>query len=411
LAAAGRHPEAVVTYFDELEREPWRFDFLDVMRRVERSLGMPLLDARASDARASENAQLLTHKRESRPRIGDSGARKQEVVLLRGRELSVSFGQDPWLVFPASNISELQWRPRNEVQVIKQSIESQFGPGDVTPPPDRIHLVVKFLGLLGAQGALPLATTEETHGWLLEQDSAFAHFLDVFNNRFLQLFYRAWADSRPIVQHDRRDCDRFNVYVNSVIGIGSAAFAGIHAVPRGISLYAGILGPQAKSASRLRSVISGLFDVDSDIEQLVGSWLTFDESERTTLGRRNSVLSNELLLGEASFSLQDKIRVRLNVENMDRYRRFLPYGADCQPLADLIFFYIGDEIEWDVELALLSRHVSPVRLGEFGELGWTSWMSPNYAPDEIRCDACFNPAERARHHAKMRGNVEGKTAR
>lgn len=395
-----------MTYFDELESEPWRFDFFDVMRRVERSLGIPLVAARAS-----ENAQLITHKRESRPRIGDSGARKEEVVSLRGRELRFSFGQDPWLVFPASNIAELQWRPTKPVGAITQSIESEFEPGDVAAPPDRIHIVVKFLGLLGAQGPLPLATTEETGGWLLEQDSSFAHFLDVFNNRFLQLFYRAWADCRPIVQRDRKDFDRFNVYVNSVIGIGSAAFAGIDAVPRGISLYAGILGPQAKSASRLRSVICGLFDVDAEIEQLVGSWLTIDESERAMLGRRNSVLSDELLLGAASFSVQDKIRVRLYVENMDRYRRFLPCGADCRPLCDLMFFYIGDEIDWDVELALPSRHVTAVRLGESGELGWTSWTSPNYAPDEIRCDARFNPAERARRQAEMRVYTEGQAAR
>jgi len=392
-----------VTYFDELEREAWRFDFFDVMRRVERSLSLPLLRTRAS-----ENEQLTTHRRESRPRIGDSRARKEEVVSLRGREVSVSFGQEPWLVFPASNLSELQWRPTKQVEAIKQSIESQFEPDDVAPPPpDRIHIVVRFLGLLGSQGALPLATTEETHGWLLEHDSSFAHFLDIFNNRFLQLFYRAWADSRPIVQHDRKDCDRFNVYVNSVIGVGSSAFADINGVPRGISLYAGILGPQAKSASRLRGVICGLFDVDAEIEQLVGSWLTFDESERTVLGWHNSVLSNGVLLGAASFSVQDKIRVQLNVENMDCYRRFLPCGVDCRPLADLIFFYIGDEIDWEVELALPSRHVSPVRLGESGELGWTSWMSPNYPLEEIRCDACFNPAEWVQHQPEMRANVEG----
>jgi type VI secretion system protein ImpH len=406
LATTGRHPETVVTYFDELECEPWHFDFFDVMRRVERSLGMPLLAARGN-----ENSQFITHQRESRPRIGDSGARKEEVVSLRGRELSLSFGQDPWLVFPASNISELQWRPTKQVEAITQGIESEFEPSDVAPPPDRIHIVVKFLGLLGAQGPLPFATTEETRGWLLENDSSFAHFLDVFNNRFLQLFYRAWADCRPIVQRDRKDFDRFNVYVNSVIGIGSPAFADIDAIPRGISLYAGILGPQAKSASRLRSVICGLFDVDAEIEQLVGSWLTIDESERAMLGQRNSVLSEELLLGAASFSVQDKIRVRLNVENMDRYRRFLPCGTDCRLLTDLLFFYVGDEIDWDVELALPSRHVTAVRLGEAGELGWTSWASPNYAPDEIRCDARFNPAERARRQAEMQVNMEGKTAR
>ena len=42
MASANRRREAFVTYFDELEREPWRFDFFDMMRRIERSLGASL---------------------------------------------------------------------------------------------------------------------------------------------------------------------------------------------------------------------------------------------------------------------------------------------------------------------------------------------------------------------------------
>ena len=94
-----------MTYFDELEREPWRFDFFDMMRRVERSLGTPL-----PAGSNSGNSRTAAPMREPRPRIGDSGSRREEVIQVRGRDLSVSFGQDPWMVFPASNIHELQWR-------------------------------------------------------------------------------------------------------------------------------------------------------------------------------------------------------------------------------------------------------------------------------------------------------------
>jgi type VI secretion system protein ImpH len=121
-------------------------------------------------------------------------------------------------------------------------------------------------------------------------------------------------------------------------------------------------------------------------------------------------LGGTLLVGAASFSVQDKIRVRLIVKDMVCYRRFLPTGADCRVLVDLLFFYIGDEIDWDVELALPARYVTPVRLGESGELGWTGWMSPNYPPNQHRCDARFNPAERARREVEIARNTEGKTA-
>ena len=89
----------------QLAEEPWRFDFFAVLRRLERSYA-------------------------DRPRIGDSASRRDEFVVL---------GQDPYMDFPASNLSKFEQRRRT----------------------GRLRVFVKFLGLLGPQGALPLATTEE----------------------------------------------------------------------------------------------------------------------------------------------------------------------------------------------------------------------------------------------------------
>ncbi|WP_246206872.1 type VI secretion system baseplate subunit TssG [Methylocystis heyeri] len=366
-----------MSYFKDFEQQPWRFDFFDLARHIERSLG------------SGSSISLGP-----RPRIGDSASRKDETIDIDGRAVKLSFGQDPWMAFPGSNVSAAQWRPRNDV------ISPEFDQ-DAPPEPDRLHFVAKFLGLLGPQGALPLSQTEETYGWLLEHDSAYAHFLDIFNNRFLQLFYRAWADARPIVQHDRPDCDRFGAYVNSVIGVGSPAFANVSAAPSGISLYAGVLGTRIKSSSRLKAAIRGLFGVAVEIEELVGGWLVFEESDLSRIGRKNCGLGSDLMLGAASFSVQDRFRIRIIVENIARYRDFLPAGEDCRKLADLVFFHIGEEMNWDVEIALPASQATPVRLGEAGELGWTSWMAPDLEAGGLRSEARFNPAECARRKAAI----------
>src|SRR5262245_25050489 len=208
-----------MTIVDQMKAEPWRFNFYDVMRQLERA-----------DA--------------AKPRIGDNSAVRDEIV---------SLGQDPYLEFPASNLS---------------------GVSEVN---GRLHVLVRFLGLLGPQGALPLATTEESMGWVLMRDDAFPRFLDLINHRFLQLFFRAWSDARPIAQHDRPRQDRFIAYVGSTIGLGSGPFRYLDSVPDpGKLAFAGLIAPQAKSASRLKNFIAGLFDVKVEIEQFVGSWLTFD---------------------------------------------------------------------------------------------------------------------------------------
>jgi len=342
------------TFLDDATKEPWRFDFFTMMRRLERTFP-------------------------ERPRIGDSASLREEFALL---------GQDPFLDFPASNLSRV----------------AQTQSGHI-----RVH--VKFLGLLGPQGALPLSTTEEANSWFMMRDESFPRFLDILNHRFLQLFYRAWGDARPIVQHDRPDDDRFLTYVGAEIGVGAPPYRNLDTVPDLAKLaFAGLMGPQAKSASRLRALIAGLFGVRVEIEQFAGSRLTIEEGERSRLGASNSVLGVDTLVGAAVFSVQDKIRIRIYTGSLAEYMRFLPTGDRCEPLVDAVFFYIGDQLDWEVELALPSREVEPVKLGTFGQLGWTTWMAPEWVGLErpYRCDARFHPADIFRQKRSRRRDDAGR---
>jgi type VI secretion system protein ImpH len=331
-----------MAFLRNLEAEPWRFDYFAVLRQLERMF-------------------------KDQPRIGDSAAVREEFVRL---------GQDPFMAFPASNLTRV-------VQADNETLQ----------------IFVKYLGLLGPQGPLPLSTTEEAYHYALADDDAFPRFLDMFNRRFLQLFFRAWADSRPIVQHDRPDADRFVAYLGSAIGIGSTPYLNLDSVPDAAKLgYAGLLGAQAKSASRLASAICGMFHVKAEVEEFVGTRLVIEASERTFLGTRYSTLGEDALLGSSVFSVQDKIRVRIFTQSLAQYIRFLPTGNLCEPLADFIFFYNGEQLDCDAELAIPSGAAEPTRLGKFGQLGWSTWMSPNWtSTDKYRRDARFHPAERMKH--------------
>jgi type VI secretion system protein ImpH len=331
-----------VNFLRNLQSEPWRFDYFAVLRHLERSCA-------------------------DRPRIGDSAARREEYVQL---------GQDPYMEFPASNLARVEQKDGQPLKVL-----------------------VKYLGMLGPQGALPLATTEEAYHYLLAQDDAFPRFLDIFNNRFIQLFFRAWADSRPIAQHDRPDADRFLTYIGSAIGVGSKPYQNLDSLPDAAKIgFAGLLGAQAKCASRLASAICGLFNVRAEVEEFVGTRLVIEAAEWTILGGRHNMLGEDALLGRTIFSVQDKIRVRIFTGSLAQYLRFLPTGDLCEPLADLLFFYVGEQLDWDAELAIPAGAAEPIRIGKFGQLGWTTWMAPNWTSREAyRRDARFHPAERMRH--------------
>lgn len=342
-----------MTFLQRLKDEPWRFDYFTVLRHLERSSP-------------------------DRPRIGDSAAKRDEFVQL---------GQDPYMEFPASNIARVE--------------QSEDG--------KPLTVFVKYLGLLGPQGALPLATTEEAYHYILANDDAFPRFLDVFNDRFIQLFFRAWADSRPIVQHDRPATDRFAAYIGSTIGVGSTPYYGLDSVPDAAKLqFAGLLGAQARCASRLRGAVCGLFRIRAEIEEFVGMRLELEPAELTRIGQRSSRLGQDTLLGRFVFSMQDKFRIVIFTRDLAQYCRFLPTGDLCEVLADLVFFYNGDQLDWDAELALPTGAAEPIRIGTFGQLGWTTWMAPNWTSREpYRRDARFHPAERRRHTRPAQQNSLG----
>lgn len=349
---------------EDIEREPERFDFFAVLRMLERE---------AKDL----------------PRVGESATLSRDIIRI---------SQDPFFAFPTSNLARFKRKDKGW------------------------QVSVRFLGQFGPQGALPLALTEEAYSWLLRNDEAFPRFVDIVSNRFLQLFFRAWADARPIAQHDRPERDRFGAYFGAHIGIASPHLENLDSVADARKrAFAGLIGAKAKSASRLRSFLQGLFQVKVEVDEFVGSHLALGSSECSRLGRAQSTLGRDLLVGASVFSVQDKIRIRIFARDLTQYLDFLPAGRCSRELSDAVHFYVGEEIDWEIELALPVKDVAPTRLasadsiaasgeaapaGErrsrapgLGMLGWTSWLSPNWAETEAyRCDARFNPAqiERAR---------------
>ena len=325
-----------------IEKEPWNFDFFAVLRQLER-------------------------EHPAKPRIGDSGARDEELALL---------GQEPFVEFPASNLSKFERDARG-----------------------RIRLYSRFLGMLGPQGALPLQTTIEAKQWHDARDDAFTKFLDILNHRFISLFFRAWADARPAAQHDRPAGDRFISYTGSAVGIGTPPYRNRDSVSDLTKLnLAGLLGPAVTSASRIESMIAHVFKVQADVEQHVGSWLPLAPEDRSSLAGRNAALGQDAMLGAAVYSVMDKFRIRVRTRSLAEFETFLPAGRNCDKLADLIYFYLGALLEYDVQLFIQESDIRPAAAGVFGRLGWTTWMTAGSGGDRegMRGDCTYHPSERQR---------------
>jgi predicted component of type VI protein secretion system len=190
---------ALNAVIDRLAREPYTFDFFQIMRRLE----------------------SISRDRPERPRFG---------AALRPVEEPIRLGQDPSLSFAPAALSVLR-------------------PGKNGAPP---LLAVHFLGLLGPNGPLPLHLTEYVRDRMRNSgDHTMSRFLDLFHHRMLMFFYRAWASARATVAADMPQTNRFLTYDGSLIGRGTESFRNRDAFPDFAKLfYAGRLGAQTLSRCR-----------------------------------------------------------------------------------------------------------------------------------------------------------------
>ena len=174
-----------------------------------------------------------------------------------------------------------------------------------------------------------------------------------------------------------------------MIGIGAPAFHNADSIPRfvqaGIRRPAGAAGQERLAAAVLSD---GAPRTRVEIEEFVGAWLTLEPSERTSLGGGEQRPGRRLHAGASMYQRQRQVsRPRLT----SQYRTFPAVSCRARrsrgEIADAIFLYIGARIRLgygagDSRPARSRRS----RLGEAVQLGWTSWMAPNWSnTDETIC--------------------------
>jgi type VI secretion system protein ImpH len=283
----------------------------------------------------------------------------------------VRFGQEPSMAFAPSTLSALKLS------------EQGFPP----------RLSVLFFGLFGPNGPLPIHLTEYARSRMRnEGDATLARFADVFHHRLLSLFYRGWADAEPTIWLDRLDDDGFSDMLAAQIGLGTPALRHRNALPDFAKLYfTGRLSSQTRSAEGLLAILRDYFHIPAVLSQFVGEWLRIPEDSRLRLGssRLTCALGVTTTLGERVWECQQKFRLTFGPLSLQDYQRMLPGGASLSALIAIVRTYVGDEYDWDVCLILDRREVKPAILGQFGQLGWTTWLSegpPDHDPQDLYLD-------------------------
>jgi type VI secretion system protein ImpH len=322
MATKGRTTDPPLT--QEVFDEPFRFRFFQAVRVLERIFS-------------------------ARHPVGQDGNVNEEVVRFRTRQT---------FAFPACEIHDLA-DSTNE---------------DGAAPPE---MMVSFMGLTGPLGVLPHQYTELIMERARYRDTALSSFLDIFNHRFVSLFYRVWEKYHFPIAYERTGFDQFTAYLLDLIGMGTNGLRDRLSVKdQSLLFYSGLIAQRPHSSTAISAIVGSHFGVHANIKQLSGEWLKLGDNV-TRLGSANSELGVSTIAGSRVWSDQSKFTVRLGPMELKKFKSFVPMGDGYKPLTEIVRLLVGLEFEFNVQLILERDEVPSCALGtdpEGPRLGWTSWL-------------------------------------
>jgi type VI secretion system protein ImpH len=268
----------------------------------------------------------------------------------------------------------IRFKQRPSLAFAPSTLDGFASAGNDRPP----SLFVNFLGLFGPNGPMPLHLTEYAHDRQRNaHDGSLVGFCDIFHQRLLSLFYRAWAVNQKSVDMDRPRESRFAIYIGSLFGIGTESLLDRDAVPDWAKLYySGRLVSQARNADGLEAIIADYFGLPTAIEPFSGQWVTLPENSICRLGAspETGSLGVTTIVGARIWDCQLKFRIRLGPMTLSDVYRLLPTGESFRRLKTWVLNYVNQELYWDAQLVVKREEVPGTCLGQAGLLGWTAWI-------------------------------------
>ncbi|WP_047280238.1 type VI secretion system baseplate subunit TssG [Pseudomonas lundensis] len=241
----------------------------------------------------------------------------------------------------------------------------------------RARLRFNLIGLVGASSPLPAFYGEQALGDG-EDGNPTRHFLDVFHHRLQRLMLPIWKKYRYRASFQSGALDPFSAQLFALIGLGGEDIRQAKELNwKRLLPYLGLLSLRAHSAALIEAVLRYYFKhAELTIEQCIERRVEILEEQRNRLGRANSLLGEDLVLGERVRDRSGKFRIYIRQLNWERFHEFLPIGFGYQPLCALVRFTLRDPLDYDIRLVLRQEEIRELRIGEQNacRLGWTSWL-------------------------------------
>lgn len=289
-------------------------------------------------------------------------------------------------------------RPREDAVRLGQEARMAFAPNTIRSfkGPDATGpgaLTNRFFGFFGPHGPLPSHLTEYARERQINnRDPSFVAFANMLTHRLMSLMYRAWVTGQPAVDLDRGAGSQFESHVAALAGLHGSGLRDRDSMPDMAKRhFAGRMSSGTKNAEGLLGILSGFFHAPFKMQEFVGSWLDLEADDRWQLGAPGKFgaggLGQSTSIGTRVWSRTSKFRLIVGPVSLQDYERLLPGDASMDKMTSIVRSYLGDALDWDVNIVLKADEVPSAVLGGDTRLGQTSWIGKR--PTEGDADDLF----------------------
>lgn len=278
-------------------------------------------------------------------------------TLLPGEEV-VRFTSKPGFAFPPNEISSIEHEDKDRP----------------------VNMEVAFMGLVGPSGVLPHWYNEQVLDKLWDKDHGLKDFYDIFNHRFISLFYLAWKKNRLPINYQHDEKDRVSNYFLSLIGLTPGLVERLGLPQKSlVHFYSGLLSRQIPSSVTIEAIVETFSGTTVNVEQFVERLINISPEDQTQIGLANGQLGIDAVCGSCTWECQTKFRVNLGPMDYGGFQRFLPDGEMLHSAFSLVRYIVGIEFEFEIRVFLKREEVPSCILGvetpPYPRLGWTTWIN------------------------------------
>jgi type VI secretion system protein ImpH len=314
---------------------------------------------------------------------------------LQRQPTRISIDQAAAIIAPGQDPTDIAFRSVTRLGAPGGEV-TQARPGESGAPSE---LVSPTFGLIGPGGVLPRHYTVWVDGESRKRSTALHGFLDLLSRRFTGLFVKAGSKYRPT-----RNPRQAEQVLAAAVGLGTPHLASALGTPMAALLYhAGALSSRARSAERLRGMLSEETGRPVRIIEFAGGWMRLPMAEQSRLSApglpgRHVQLGLDAAVGLQVWDPSARFLVNLGPLSLADFKSLLPGTALHARLVELTRLQVGLEEDFAFNPVLAAGEVPALKLGAPGtgsaQLGWTSWLTAPRPRQRAAADAILRPLAR-----------------